>query len=232
MSLFQPVNLVCPGCGELIIMEAVGSVNADRRPDFRDDILNSEFQDVTCASCNESFRLQPSFNYLDVGRGQWIACLPIGRMPDYLAAEDEVTELFAVSYGEKAPRAARDVGDELSVRLVFGWPAVREKIFAREHELDDVVLELVKLDLLRRAPSAPMAPGVEMRLVNMTDDGFGFVWIDSATEKAVEEVTAPRSIYDHVEANVDGWRATHALLENGPFVDIQKLYMGQGRDAA
>ena len=34
MSLFHPVNLVCPACGAVIVMQAVGSVNADRRPDL------------------------------------------------------------------------------------------------------------------------------------------------------------------------------------------------------
>ena len=76
MSLFQSVNLTCPSCDSLITMDSVGSVNADRRPDLRDDIIHNRFQDVTCENCGNSFRLQPNFNYLDAGRGQWIAGMP------------------------------------------------------------------------------------------------------------------------------------------------------------
>jgi len=232
MSLFRPVNLVCPNCKQLIVMEAVGSVNADRRPDFRDAILADEFQDVTCNSCQHKFRLQPQFNYLDVGRGQWIASLPAARMPDYLAAEDEASALFDTSYGAKAPEAARTIGDGLDMRVTFGWPAVREKILARQHGLDDAILEMAKLDILRSVKSAPLAPGTELRLVAVLEDDLAFVWIDTATEAAVSNLVISRSVYDDIAAKADDWAATRERLENGPFVDMQKLYMGQGRAEA
>jgi len=81
-------------------MDAVGSVNADRRPDFREDILQDRFQNVTCESCDDTFRLQPKFNYLDAGRRQWIAALPSAQMLDWIEAEAEVADLFEQSYGK------------------------------------------------------------------------------------------------------------------------------------
>jgi len=231
MSLFLPVNLICPGCGELIIMDAVGSVNADRRPDFRDAILSDDFQDMTCNACEKSFRLQPNFNYLDAGRGQWIAGMPAAQMPDYLEVEDEVGTLFEQSYGAKAPAAARVVGDDLDVRLTFGWPAIREKLLAREHDLDDVVLEMLKLDLLRRMPSAPLAPGKELRLIDVGDDRLNFVWIDTVSEDGDDEVIVDRQLYDDIANAPEAWAPIRAQLTNGAFVDMQKLYMGEGRAA-
>ncbi len=231
MSLFEPVNLICPGCGELITMDAVGSINADRRPDFRDDIMNDEFQEVTCGACDKSFRLQPDFSYLDVGRGQWIAVMPAARMPDYLAVEDEVGALFDQCYGARAPAAARSVGDDLEVRLTFGWPAIREKLLAREHDLDDVVLEMLKLDMLRRMPSAPLGPGTELRLFEVAQDRLSFVWIDTATEEADGEVAVDRQLYNDIAGAPDAWAPIRAQLTNGAFVDMQKLYMGEGRAA-
>lgn len=232
MSLFRPVNLVCPNCKELIVMEAVGSINADRRPDYRDAILADDFQDVTCGSCDHSFRLQPQFNYLDVGRGQWIASLPAARLPEYLAAEDEATDLFDKSYGAQASDAARAIGDELDMRVTFGWPGVREKILIREHELDDVILEMAKLDILRSVTSAPLAPGTELRLVAVLEDDLAFVWLDTASEDAVSNLVVSRDVYDDIAANADDWAATRERLEDGPFVDMQKLYMGEGRMAS
>lgn len=229
MSLFHPVNLVCPSCKALITMEAVGSVNADRRPDLRQSILDNAFQDVTCGACSATFRLQPEFNYLDVGRGQWIAAMPGAQMPRYLAVEDEVTDLFAGSYGDRAPQAARVVGTTLAVRLTFGWPALREKLVLRDHGLDDRVIEVMKLDLLRRLPSAPLAPGTEMRLLRVTDDVLPFVWIDTATEESGQEVILPRAAHDEIAGNLAPWQSVIDRLCDGPFVDMQKLYMGLGR---
>lgn len=231
MSLFQPVNLTCPSCGKLITMDAVGSVNADRRPDLRDDILNNSFQDTRCASCGKTFRLQPNFNYLDAGRGQWIAGMPANRMPQYLTIEDEVSELFAQSYGNKAPPAAQSVGNDLAVRLTFGWPAIREKLLARQNDLDDVVIEMLKLDLLRRLPSVPLAPGIELRLVGVAETMLNFNWVNTATEEEEGEVLVPRELYDKIAEAPDAWAPVRAELSNGPFVDMQKLYMGQGRAA-
>ena len=37
-------------------------------------------------------------------------------------------------------------------------------------DLDDVVVEEVKLDLMRRIPRAPMQAGIEIRLIGMDDD--------------------------------------------------------------
>lgn len=225
MSLFQSKNLVCPVCKSLITMDAVGSINADRRPDYRDAILANAFQDVTCSSCGAAFRLQPEFNYLDVGRGQWIASLPAVRMPNYPAAEAEAVEIFGKSYGDKAPASARDLGHALEMRVTFGWPAVREKLLIRQHGLDDVVIEMVKLDVLRRVPSAPLKPGVELRLVNVADDLLVMVWLSTATEAVIEELLVPRGLYDAIAADADSWAPTRAMLTDGPFVDMQRLYM-------
>ena len=232
MSLFHPVNLVCPACSEAITMMAVGFVNADRRPDFRDAILDDSFQDVTCDACSETFRLQPQFNYLDAQRGQWIAAMPAGRLRAHLEVEDEVSALFEDSYGANAPQAAQSVAEGLDVRVTFGWPAVREKLLARANDLDDAILEMMKMHILRSVPSAPIEEGVELRCVQVGEDAMTFVWLETLTEKAIQEISGPRAVYDAIAANPEGWAKTRQKLENGFFVDMQKLYMGEGRKAS
>lgn len=231
MSLFQPVNLVCPKCKALVVMDAVGSVNADRRPDLRDAILADHFQDCTCAACGHSFRLQPDFNYLDVGRRQWIACLPAGRLPRFRAAEAEVRLLFNQSYGAKAPAAARAVGADLDVRVTFGWPALREKILARQAGLDDATLELLKLDLVRDMPRIPFAAGTELRLFAVRDDTLSFVWLDSRTESGGDEVTVGLGRYDAIAADAGAWAALRSRILEGPLVDSQRLFVEEDEAA-
>ena len=231
MSLFHPVNLICPACEGAVTMMAVGSVNADRRPDFRDSILDDSFQDVTCGTCDESFRLQPQFNYLDAGRGQWIAAMPAGRLRAHLEVEDEISVLFADSYGPKAPQAAQSVAEGLEVRVTFGWPAVREKLLIRANDLNDIILEMMKMHILRSVPSAPIEEGVELRCVQVGEDAMTFVWLETFTEKPIQEISGPRAVYDAIAANPEGWAKTREKLENGAFVDMQKLYMVEGRPA-
>lgn len=232
MSLFHMITVDCPSCGETVRVSAVGSVNADRRPDYRDAILDNNFQDTTCGSCEESFRLQPEFNYLDAARGQWIAAMPAAGYPDYLKIEDHVTDLFAKSYGDKAPAAAQAVGKNLGVRVTFGWPAVREKLLLAGYDMDDVALELMKLDLFRKLPSAPVKPGVELRLDAIDNDVMTFIWLKTLDEEMIEHFATPLGWYQSIADNPEPWNAAREELVDGAFVDFQKVYIGEGRHAA
>ncbi len=232
MSLFTEAAVTCPNCEETVVCQVVGSVNADRRPDLRDAILDDTFQVMTCNACGKSFRLQPEFNLLDVGNGQWIAAMPADRMPDYLAAEDTAAAAFDQSYGAGATPAGREIGAGLCARVTFGWPGLREKLVIRDAGLDDVVVELLKLDLLRRMPSAPLAPGTELRLVAVNDDGLDLVWLDTLSEAPQKPMVAARELYDAIAENPDAWTPLRDALTDGGFVDMQKLYLGQGRSAA
>jgi hypothetical protein len=223
------MNVNCPKCGAVVHMDAVGSVNADRRPDLRDAILANHFQDTSCGACGTGFRLSPELNYLDVGRGQWITGLPAEQIADFLELEDQAQSVFDTSYGAKASPAAREIGSGLTPRLTFGWPALREKLQLRELGLDDVVVELLKVDLLRRLPEAPLAPGVECRLVDVVGDLLHFVWVESDTEDVRSDFRVRRALYDAIAADPKGWSGVRDQLTDGPFVDMQKLYLGEGR---
>lgn len=231
MSLFTSMNVQCPNCNETQNINAVGSVNADRRPDYRDAILDESFQIITCSNCETKFRTEPLFNYLEVAKGHWIAAMPARQMPDFLEIEDEVNATFSTSYGDQAQASARDIGKDLNPRLTFGWPAVREKILIASLDLDDVTVELLKLDLLRRLPDAPLAPGIELRVVTGDTEYLGFAWVNSGSEEVVQSFTANRELLDEITGNPEGWASIRSQLTNGPFVDMQKLYMGEGRVA-
>jgi hypothetical protein len=232
MSLFRPASVKCPNCEHPVLMEAVGSVNADRRPDLRQSIINSSFQDVTCGECKTVFRLEPTFNFLDVGRSQWIAAMPARQLPDFLEIEAEVQKLFEDSYGATAPRPAQEIGKGLDLRLTFGWPALREKLLLKDLGLDDVLLEMMKLDLMRRLPQAPFESGVEMRVTGREDDTLSLSWIRADTEETLSGITLSIALYRNIEANAEAWAPVRASLVAGPFVDMQRTYLGEGRTAA
>lgn len=232
MSLFMDMSITCPNCGAVNRIEAVESVNADRRPDLRDAILAGTFQVSPCESCDELVRLEPQFNYLDVSAGLWIAAYPGRLMPDFLEIEDSVNEVYRKSYGAGAMQSAQAVGEVLQKRLTFGWPAVREKILLRAEGIADAEAEMLKLDLMRRLPEAPLAPGIELRVVDRTGDGLVLIWVETVSETVLQEFTAATALLDEIRGNAEGWAPIRAALENGPFVDMQKLYMGEGRAVA
>lgn len=225
MSLFTVYSYTCKACGHLFTLDVVGSVNATGRPDLREAILDETFQEFSCESCGDTSRMEPGFTYVDAQRGQWISSLPGPEVVRYREHEAHAADLFDRSYGARAPRAARAVGETLEARVTFGWPAVREKIYLREKGLDDTIVEMVKLDLYRRVADAPADPGIELRLVEFDGERMRFEWLDSQTEEIVSFVTLDRELYDATAADPAGWAEIRALLTDGCFVDMQKAML-------
>ncbi len=229
MSIFRSLSVTCPNCETVQDVDAVESVNADRRSDLRDDILNGSFQILGCGKCEKKFRLDPAFNYLDVGRGQWLSVQPLDRLPDWIEFEDLANDTFSQAYGDQAPPAAREIGNGLKPRLVFGWAALREKIVAADNKLDDIALESLKLALIQGLGNMPMTAENELRLEGIDGEFLELNWINGQTEEIVEPLRVPREMYDNIVKDSAAWAAVRQQLETGPFVDMQKLYMGAGR---
>jgi hypothetical protein len=223
MSLFETIQVACPQCQTEVSFGAVHSVNADRRPDFRQAILKGTFQRETCGQCGHAFRLEPQMTYLDIGRKQFILVRPAEAVGEWDALEDVARVLHAEMFGERAADEARELGRDLVVRVVFGWAALREKLLCAELGLDDVTLELVKLALLRSLDEVPLTDSTELRLAAVEGDELVFGWISATTEAAVETVRVPKSLYDEIRAAPQAWQTARDELASGAYVDLARL---------
>jgi hypothetical protein len=232
MSMFITQIVHCPACEHAFEIEVVESVNADRRPDLREEILAGTFQVQTCPDCGAEFRVDPMFNYLDMVQGLWVAAMPLSELANWVEREDQATSTFESAYGSKAPGPARDIGSTLSPRLVFGWAALREKVFLASAGLNDVTAELSKLAIIRGLGGAPIQPGIECRIEDKTETSLHLSWIRAQSDETIDALSAPLSLPESVESAEGAWAPIRTQLTDGPFVDIQKLWIGDGRDAA
>ena len=228
MSLFQTEEVNCGACKEPMKVDVVYSVNADRRPDYREAIVAGTFQRTNCPKCDLLFRMEPELTYLDIGRGQWILVRPARQMPDWDALEEAGQVLFNASYGENAPEPAQEMGRGLTRRVAFGWPALREKIVARHSALDDVTLELTKLAIFRGSEDLPITDDLELRLAALEGDELVMAWISPSTEAAVETLRVPRTLYDEISRDDPAWKDARAALAEGLFVDVHRLLVPAG----
>jgi len=228
MSIFQSMAANCPACGTENMVEVAASVNADRRPDLRQQIIDGTFQTVHCQSCGTNFRLQPSFTYIDVGRRLWILAHPIDDLTQWQTLENEARTVFDTAYGSVAPKIARELGATLAARIVFGWPAMREKLVCHAAGLDDVELELLKLAVVRDVQNAPLADGSELRLDRAEDDALVFAWLDSSTEEVLKTLRAPRAAYGELAEDPAAWAALRGRLAGQLFVDVNRLLIVAG----
>jgi hypothetical protein len=223
MSIFESASVPCPSCGEKVRYNLVYSVNADRRPDLRDEIIRGTFQSAVCGKCQAKFRVQPEFNYLDIGRGLWLAAFPLEALGAWSEYEGRARNIYEKAYGSQASAVAQEIGGGLKTRCTFGWPALREKIVALEAGLDDVTLELCKLAMMRGLEDQPIADETELRLYGFEERDFVMGWIVSVSERVVELLQVPRSLYDEIEADPEGWQEVRSQLSEGMFVDLERL---------
>jgi hypothetical protein len=226
MSLFATVDIPCPSCGVKVSFEAVNSVNAVGRPDLRVAIMEGRFQKQACGKCGKEFRMDPRFSYIDAGRGQWIAVFPEPDLDEWRVREEEVVRLFDKAFGKGASGMARDIGKTLRPRLVFGWPALWEKLAIDDAKLDDVRIELLKLGLLRNVPETPFALTNELRFISAPEDGtkeLAFAWIDSTTSDFLQGLRVPRELYDDTAKDAAQWQALRSDFDGATFVDLKRL---------
>jgi hypothetical protein len=226
MSLFHQATVICPSCGTPAQVERVASVNADRRPDLRASILDGSFQATACGKCGAKLRLPPHLTFLEIGRKTWIAAEPATMLEQWPEVEEEVVDVYAHAFGEHASPAAQELGDGLHARLVFGWPAFREKLICQDLGLDDITLELLKMALMREVDRPPMADQTELRLVGGDSEALEFQWIVTLTEKALAGLTVPRELYDGILEEPEAWETARMKFEDVLLVDLRRLIAG------
>jgi hypothetical protein len=228
MSVFHQATVACGKCGTANDVDLAASVNADRRPDLRSAILDGSFQALKCEKCGTALRLPAHLTYLDTGRGQWIVVDSFAALPNWKHAEAEAQDAYDVTFGLDAPDASREIGEGLTPRLVFGWPALREKLIAGDLGLDDITLELLKMSVMATVSGPPVADETELRLVGGDKATLRFAWFVSASEQQIATLKVPRGTYDDIVDDADDWDAMRADLAGHLFVDAKRLLSGTG----
>ena len=223
MSLFDRMMARCPICETDQEVELVGSVNAGRRTDLRQQIIERRFQERACSSCGALFRLPPGFTYVDFGRHQWILAHPADAITQWRRREAEAEAIFASLYGAGAAAEAREIGQAIKPRITFGWPALREKVVCLDAGLDDVELELTKMAVIRNVPGAPVADQTELRFDRMEGDSLVLHWTVATTESVVTSLRVPRAVYDQIAGDTAGWADLRGQLSGYPFTDLNRL---------
>ncbi len=225
MSIFNRAVAKCANCGHEKEVKLAASVNAVRRPDLRAAILDATFQAEACEECGGPIRLPAHLTYLDTGRGQWILLQDASGLPQWAAEEQEAREIFEENFGKNAPPASQEIGENLTPRLVFGWPALREKLIASDLSVRDLPLELLKVTILRDVPDPPLADQSELRLTGGDDAALQFSWINTETEATLSGLEVPREGDRDSDDQPEDWMDLSAKFEGALFVDMKRLIL-------
>ena len=222
MSVFHTQTLGCPACATPVDFKLVFSVNADRRPDLRDAIVAGTFQRQACPSCGAEFRLDPEFTYMELRHGLYIGVWPLAKRDQWQACAEKTADIFEEGLGKGASPEAAKLGTGIEPRAVFGWPALVEKLIAKQAGIDDRTLELAKVMALRNGGEMPIPGQCELRLVEAGADDFVLAWVRPADSQVDKAMRVPRSLIAEIDAEPAAWKAMREEMGEGLVVDFQR----------
>lgn len=165
-TAFHQVLAQCPVClneEELTIWDVI-DVSTD--PDLKEKLLRKTLQSLECRNCGHSTLIAAPLVYRDPKQHTLIECRPDLGPDDLLARAQELRQAGPTLW----PQAAEI---EPYRRLVATVNDLIEKILAREQEIDDRALEIVKLAV--RNHNASESAVDELRLVSVSQSELNFV---------------------------------------------------------
>lgn len=222
MSVFHTETVNCPACATPVEFKLVFSVNADRRPDLRDAIVAGTFQRQACPSCSTEFRVDPEFTYMELRHGLYIGVWPVAKRGQWQSCAGKTAQTFEEGLGKGASPEAAKLGVGIEPRAVFGWPALVEKLIARQAGIDDRTLELAKVMALRHGSETPIPGQRELRLVEAGADDFVLAWVRPADSQVEKAMRVPRSLIAEIDAEPVPWKALREEVGEGLVVDFQR----------
>jgi hypothetical protein len=222
MSIFHTQTVHCPACATPVEFQLVFSVNADRRPDLREAILSGTFQRQPCPSCGTAFRVDPEFTYVELRQRLFIGVWPLAKRAKWQDCAEQTAQAFERGYGTGASTEASKLGAGIQPRAVFGWPALVEKILARQAGIDDCTLELAKVMALRHGNRTPVPGRRELRLVEAGADVFVLAWVRPADGQVEDALRVPRTLLAEIEAEPETFQELRDEIGSGLVVDFQR----------
>jgi hypothetical protein len=222
MSTILNIPIGCPACGHTYEAAIADSVGANRAPWLLDAVLDGSFHRFACPECRHTVQIEKEILFTDFVRGHWIGVFPPEDEPRFVECGELVTSTFTEALLEKAPPLVSTWAPNMRVRVVFGIPELREKLLLWHNELDDRVVEILKIDLLADRPEL-----IERGLFALRVDGViaedGAIALVSAPFPAGATcppfaMLVPRETYDAVARMLPELEAEHDKLFAGPYV--------------
>lgn len=229
MSKFVPADIQCP-CGETYRVQVAESIHAPRVPEIRQQILDGSFHRFTCPHCQQRSSVDKLFIYLDFDAHHWLTVFPEADLArrSYYQKLDE--DSFRRTMLERAPDLVKRWAPSFTRRVVCGRAGLREKLIVFESGLDDRMIELMKLDLIR-GRRLTLSPDTRCSLIECRDRVLKFHYAASPSE-APRALSVPWSEYGRMVAGIESYQPALDQLMAGSFVDFRALLSRELRASA
>ncbi len=142
MSVFHPHVYQDPlGSRQTVFLTK--TLNIDRMPEARQEILDGDFQRVTLSTHVGPVQISRPFSYLDAEKNTLILVLPQGRKHQWKEHSLQLKNAY-----ETLCKGDVLCEQKAFIRVVYGLNELREKLLLQNYGIDDRKVELTKAGLL------------------------------------------------------------------------------------
>jgi ribosomal protein S27E len=235
MSTTETIEIACPTCDHRQNVLAVASANVQRFPAFRQQLIDGTFMRFACAACQQPFVVEREMLYTDLEAHLFIGVFPAARRGEVAEFEALIESVYQETFVNEPPPAVRAALGELRRRVVFGYEELREKVMCFGAGLDDRVLEVLKLMLLRARGGQEEQESLEgleglsgrrmhgLSLQHVTDDGA--LWLAPLPGAGAADpplLRVERTVYDQLAAEGERLPLLLGPLYAGLYVHIER----------
>ena len=192
MSINSKQTLPCPKCGQQNDVTIWNMITAHDSPDLKKDLLSGRVNFFVCGSCGYRALMPNALLYHDIDKKLLFSFSPCDDPA-------EAQELF-----EKVIETSEESGElkkleGYNLRFITNINDLMEKIITFDAELNDKVVEVIKIMILSQDPDT--AGQRECRLGKKDGDELEFMVRDRKEEK-IYTCRVPMATYDTVHKQV------------------------------
>lgn len=228
MSTFLDQEIACRACGTRWTRQVATFLDDPADLDAAlTELRDDRFQRFACPACGQRVIAARPLRWCDRRSRLWVAMLPDPAEAQWPRWERDVHTMAQWDIEQDGSTM-----DGWTLRLVFGLLALREKLLVHSAQLDDGVVELLKLELTDAHPDLERDADQRLRLVEAGDRLLSFAARDRRGRW--QGAAATRQRYDAVRNDAELWATARADLVQGPYVDLGRMLVplppGGGRD--
>jgi CpXC motif protein len=216
MAVYYPTTITC-SCGDTFSANLAKSVNAGRTPAIREKIIRGEFHQVVCPHCGHRAAVERPFFYTDLSRHAIYSVRPRSERFNFRRDSEKLT-----GAAEAVP-ADLASSDPRQLRVIYGLDELREKLIAQDAELDDRMVELLKLFALHEHPFLLKKPRLLVHLTAVSESSVDLVAYYHHGDDHFK-VSIPRAVADDIlsrEKELHAWM--HKVHTNGANENLFQL---------
>lgn len=226
MSVWYAQDLVCGNCHHQFEAVLARGIHARRLPEVRNQIIRGELHHISCPACNAVIDAHRDLAYTDFDRHHWVHVATPSQLDDWAEVERYAVETFD-RYMRGGPPAVQELARPFRVRVVFDLDELREKLVLWDADLDDGVIECVKLVCIRERP-AIAAPGRRIRVRAVERDHLLMAAVEREHPRVdVARWQVPRRVVDEVARARATYEAQMPALFAPGFVSLDRYLRGE-----